>query len=268
MPILQFDTLDVVPEGLREYAKPIEGTDRFQVNVVSATKIDEFRDNNIKLSKERDDYRAQVEPLKTIIGDDPEAYKARITELEATFQRVKDGDLKESRSIEEALAKRTEELRKSYEDRLQAEGKEKAAWRQRHDALEQNYKYSQVSSYLKDAVLAPDSGVKAAAAGDLVDVGLKIFKMEANGRITPYEGDAPIYGTDGTTPMTAKEWVASMKEKRDYYFEGTGGGGAGDGGKGGDGQKRILGRTHADLKKMTAAERLAVANGDTSIPRR
>lgn len=266
MPIIQYDTLDLVPDGLREYAKPIDGTDRVQVNVVSATKIDEFRDNNIKLSKERDDFRLKFEPLHSIIGDDIDGFTKNLTELQATAQRVKDGDLKESRSIEEALAKRTEELRKSYEDRLQAEGKEKAAWRQRHEALDLAYKHSQVSSYLKDAVLDPTSGVNTNASSDLVDVGLKVFKMEANGRITPYEGDAPIYGTDGTTPMTAKEWVASMKEKKPYYFEGTGGGGAGGGGA--PAEKRTLGRTHADLKKMSAAERLAVANGDTGVPRR
>lgn len=261
MPIINYDTLDQVPEGLREFATPVEGQEgKVKVNVVAESKLSQFRDTNINLLKERDDYRSKFEPLHAIVGDDPETFTKTLAEYQAMAQRVKDGDLKETRSVEEALSKRTEELRKSYDERLQAEGKEKSAWRQKYDALEQQFKHSQVSSYLKDAVLDPKSGLDPKAFNAVVDAGLKVFKMGTDGRIVPYEGDAPIYGSDGSSPMTAKEWVQKMKEDQPFYFLGTNGGGSGEGGK--SVAKTINGRTVADLKKMTAAERLSVANGD------
>lgn len=267
MPILNFETLDLVPEGLREFATPVEGQEgKVKVNVVAETKLSSFRDTNINLLKERDEYRSKFEPLHAIVGDDPETFTKTLAEYQAMAQRVKDGDLKETRSVEEALSRRTEELRKSMELQIQAEAKEKNAWRLKHEALETQFKHSQVSSYLKDAVLASDSGVLPQTAADLVDIGLKVFKMGTDGRIVPYEGDAPIYGSDGSSPMTAKEWVQKQKEVRSNFFQGTQGGGSGP--HGSLTEKRVLGRTTADLKKMSAAERLAVANGDDSVPRR
>lgn len=257
MPILQFDTLDLVPEGLREHAKPVEGTDKVSVNVIPQAKIDEFRDNNIKLSKERDELLAQLEPLKGIVGDDAAAFAASLEELRATSQRVKDGELKEGRAIEEALTKRTEELRRSLEERIQAEGKEKAAWRQKHDDLDRKFKQSLVMAAVKDACVLGDAGVETAAIGDITQRALSIFSADDHGKITPYSGDAPIYGADGVTPMTPKEWLVKLKEEAPYFFKGSSGGGAG-----GDQVHKVHGRTQEQLKSMTAAERLALANGE------
>lgn len=261
MPILQFDTLDLVPEGLREYAKAVENGDgKVTINVVAASKIDEFRDNNIKLSQERDDLIKKLEPLQKIVGEDPEAFETSLTDLRATKQRVEDGELKEGRALEEALHKRTEEMRKSMEDRLQTEGKEKAAWRQKHDELERRYKQSQVASAVKDAAVSQDSGVVPEAINDITSRALNVFRTDDQGRIMAYAGDAPIYGADGVTPMTPKEWIAKLREEAPYFFKGSNGGGAG-----GDpnATKTVVGgHTREKLQAMTAAERLAAANGE------
>lgn len=259
MPILQFDTLDLVPDGLREHAKQIDGSDKVTVNVVPQAKIDDFRDNNIKLSKERDDLLAQLDPLKAIIGDDAEAFTKSLEELRLTSQRVKDGELKEGRALEEALAKRTDEMRRSYDERLQMEAKEKGAWKGKHDQLDAKFRQSLVMAAVKDACVLEDTGVEPRAIADITQRALSVFVADDHGKITPYSGDAPIYGADGVTPMTPKEWLTKLKEDAPYFFKGTSGGGAG-----GDTVHKVGGRTMEQLKSMTAAERLAFANGETT----
>lgn len=259
MPTLNYNTLDECPAELREFAKPVEGQEgKVAVSVVPKKSIDEFRDNNIKLSKERDTLLAERDTLKGIVGEDADGFSKDLNELRQTAQRVKDGELKESRGIEEALSKRTEELRKDYDIRLQSEGKEKAAWRQKFEALDQNFKREKVVSAIKDAAMAHDSGVNPSAMSDITGRALGTFRCDEHGRIIPYEGDAPIYGSDGATPMSPKEWLQRLKETNDYLFKPTNGGGAG--GLGGDTTKKIFGHSKEKLKDMRASDLLDLAN--------
>lgn len=259
MPVLSYDTLDMVPEGLREMAKQVDGSDKFQVNVVAAAKIDEFRDNNIKISKERDTLLAEIEPLRALVGEDPTAFGSHVEELRAIAQRVKDGELKEGRALDEALQKRTEEMRKQYDERLQAVGKEKAAWQGRHDELQSRYKQSLVSNAITSAAMAQGSGIDPTALNEIVRSGLDVFKADDGGRLTPFVGEAPLYGADGVTPMTPAEWLKKLREEKPFFFLNSQGGGAG-----GATTKTVHGKTGDQLKSMTAAERLAVANGETT----
>lgn len=101
-----------------------------------------------------------------------------------------------------------------------------------------------------------DSGVEPKAISDITMSALGIFRCDDHGRIIPYEGDAPIYGADGTTPMTPREWIGRLKEEKPYFFKASNGGGAG-----GDPAKKVLNRTPEQIKAMTAAQRLELANG-------
>lgn len=259
MPLLSFDTLDLVPDDLRPFAKPIEGANgRVNVNVVPSVKIDEFRDNNIKLSKERDTLLAQIEPLKAIVGEDAATFTTNLDELRDIARRVKDGELKETRQVDETVAKRTEEMRKDYDKQLLAVNKEKVSWQQQHRELEATHKRTLVANALQNAAMQSDSGVEPKAVEDIVDNGLKVFKVDDHGRIIPMEGDAPLYGQDGVTPMTPKEWLTRLKEVKPHFFKGSHGGGAG----GDSTTKKVLGVDPKQIAKMSASERLALANGE------
>jgi hypothetical protein len=59
MPIFTFDTLEQFPKACAVFAKA-EG-DKVQINLVPQEKLDEFRDTNITLVKERDAALKQVE---------------------------------------------------------------------------------------------------------------------------------------------------------------------------------------------------------------
>jgi hypothetical protein len=255
MPILTFEALDDVPEGLRDFAKD-HGDGKITVNVVPEAKLSEFRDNNINVSKERDTLLEQVSKLKGIVGEDPEAFEKDLAELRVTRDRVAAGDLRESRALEEALSKRTEEMRKKFEEELQTKGRELNAWRDKHSQLDRRYRDGQVIQAIKDAATTPESGVEPRAISDVAKRALEVFRVMDDGRMIPLNGDVPIYGTNGVDPMTPGEWLQKLKEEAPYYFKGTQGGGAG----GDNSKKGNHGMTFNDLKSLTAAEKLALAN--------
>ena len=262
MPTIRFDSLDQVPEGLQDIAKSVEGEDSaVTVDVVAKGKLDEFRDNNIELSKERDQMIAKMEQMESLIGDDPEAFKAELDELRQMKERVEAGELKESRALEEAVGKRTEEMRKSFEERQQTVTKELAAWKQKYEALQDSYKKEKVKNELRAAAVDHKEdpnpvGLHPQAVDDVIQRGLKVFSVGDDGKITASDGEATIYGADGVTPMTPREWMHKLREEAPYFFEKTSGGEGG-----GDQPKKVVGNmTREQIAELSASERLELAN--------
>lgn len=256
MPILTFDSLDAVPEGLREVAK--QDGEKVTVNVVPQNKLEEFRDKNIALMKDRDELTAKVGVYAPIIGEDHEAFVNELTELRATAQRVKDGQLTEGRKVEEEVHRRTEDMRKAQEEQIRQAQKEIGAWKSKAENLDGQYKRSMVNSAIKDAAIDPEAGVHPQAIADVINRAHAIWRATDDGKVAAYQGDLQLYGADGASPLTPKEWIAKLKEEAPYFFKGTGGGGAG-----GDGVSRnSVGKTTQEMKGMSARERLALANGD------
>jgi len=257
MPIFTFDTLEQIPESLRSFAKA-DG-ERVQINLVPQDKLDEFRETNIALVKERDDLKKTVEVLAPIVGDDPTAFTADLTELRATAQRVKDGQLTDSRKIEEEVIRRTEDMKKTLEDQIRAAQKEGANWKTKAADIESVYKRTLVNSAIKDAAIDPEAGVLPGAIPDILSRAAGVWRAQDDGRVLAFQGDLQLYGADGGSPLTPKEWIAKLKEEAPHFFKGTHGGGAGGDG---NGQRGPLGKTAAEMKGMTASQRLELANGN------
>lgn len=264
MPNIYYDTLDECPEGLRQHARELEGG-RVTVNVVPESKLSEFRDKNIQLSKENEDLIASNTVLKGIVGDSPDDFKNQLDELRAVNQRVKDGELKEGRHIEEAIAKRTEEMRKGYQDQLASEAREKSAWKTRAEQENTRYKEQVVVSAIRAACAIPELGVLPTAVDDVVERAKRIFRVSDDGKLTAYNGDAMIYGANGADSVTPQEWVGKLRESNSYFFKGShGGGGGGEGGNGGGrNEPKIAGKfTKEQWAKMSPRDRLAAANSE------
>src|SRR5665213_687673 len=98
MPNIIFPDQESIPEGLREFAKK-EG-DTFVVNVVPEPKLVEFRENNIRLSQERDSLKSAALKLAPVIGENIEEFLARYNDMVAVSKKVTDGQLKTSDAIE------------------------------------------------------------------------------------------------------------------------------------------------------------------------
>ena len=141
--------------------------------------------------------------------------------------------------------------------RIEAQARENGAWKKNYEELDGNYRRSLVTSAIKDVAMLADVGVDPRAMGDLTTKALGVFKVDDEGRIVAMAGDAPLYGPDGVSPMTPKEWLVKLKDEAPYFFKGSTGGGAG-----GDRTSKVHGRTHAELKAMTASQRLALVNGE------
>lgn len=255
MPVLSFETLEAIPEGLREFAKSTDDG-KVTVNVVPEAKLSSFRDNNVLVSKERDELKDRVTLLSGIVGEDADAFVQDLEDLRKTRDRVKAGELNESGALETEITKRTGDMRKRFDEELQSKAREGAAWRQKFDGLDKEYRRSQVVQAIKDAATAPDSGVEPSALNSLAREALEVFRFTDEGKVIPMNGDAPIYGLNGVDPMTPKEWLEKLKETSPFYFKSTHGGGAG----GDTTKKNSFGLSPQDLGKLSPQQMLELAN--------
>lgn len=255
MPTISYETLESVPEGLREFAKSSDDG-KVTVNVVPEIKLSEFRENNILVSKQRDDLLDKVNKLSTIVGDDPDAFTTDLEELRKTRDRVAAGELNESHALETEITKRTEGMRKKFDEELQTKGREGAAWRQKFESLDRQYRQNQVERAIKDAAMVPTSGVEPTAMNALAREAMEVFRYTDEGKVIPMNGDAPIYGLNGVDPMTPTEWLEKLKETAPFYFKQSHGGGAG----GDTTKKGTFGMTTKDLAGLTPAQKLDLAN--------
>lgn len=255
MPIFQFDTLEQIPEALRQYAKA-EG-EKVQINLVPQDKLEEFRESNTNLLKERDALKKEVEVLKPIIGDDAARFSQELVELQATAQRVKDGTLTDSKAIEQEVVRRTEDMKKSLEEQIRTAQKEGALWKTKATEIQDVHKRTLVTSAIKDALIDPDLGVQSYAFPDILSRAQSVWRAQDNGQVLAFQGDLQLYGSDGGSPLSPKEWISKLKDEAPHYFKGTTGGGAG----GDTTQRGQLGKTQQELRSMRAGDKLALANG-------
>lgn len=253
MPELTFEALDSIPDGLKEVAVQKDG--KFVVDVVPGKKLAEFRDNNIAIAKERDALKARWEQVAPLVGEDLDAFKASLTELQSVHQQVKDGKLTAKSDIEAEVTRRVDAMKANYESRLQEEGKLRAQAQAAAQESDAKFKRSIVERYVTDAVLNEKSGAIPSALPDILERAAKVFKVGDDGKLIAREGDAIIYGADGATPMTPIEWLGKLKADAPYFFKGSTGGGA----AGGQQANAPGGLSQVEFLKLPAAERLRLA---------
>jgi uncharacterized small protein (DUF1192 family) len=256
MPDLTFDSLDAVPEGLKEHAKAADG--KFVVKVVPQVKLDEFRETNISLSRERDTLKAFRETLAPLAGEDPAAFVARVKELNALEQKVKDGQLKGDDTIAAEVTQRIGAMKSDFERQLAEQAQKANAAQSAASAAEQKYQRSIVERHVTEAVVSDTSGALPSALKDILARAMSVFEVGPDGKMVAKDGAAIIYGSDGATPMSPREWLQKLKGEAPYFFKNSGGGGA-SGGNGRDGGNFAGPMSQADFNKLPAAARLAYA---------
>lgn len=255
MPILTFNSIEELPEGLKEFAKADDATGKFTVNVVASSKLDEFRTKNIELSKIVETSGPVMARIREIAGDDIDQFAKDLSGLKDIAKRVKDGELKTSDEIEQAVQDRIKAVRDGYEENAKAQRIEATNFKQRAETLEQRLNRTRISGEVTTAVISPLSGVRPEALPDILERAYRLFKVEDE-KIVPKQGEATIYGADGASPMTASEWLAKLREEAPHFFKGNGGGGA-SGGKEGD---KFGGLSKNDFDKLSPLAKLQLAN--------
>lgn len=248
MPKIFFDSIDLIPDTLRDIV--VEENGKHVIDVVPQVKLAEFRDNNVKLSKEKETLTSTLNGYKNLVGEDLEEFGTELTELRQTRQRVKDGELVENTNLETALAQRTQSMKADFENQLGEERKNTQTWKKKAEESDGKYKRSILEKAFTDVVLDEKNGVEPKALPDIINRASSVFHVEAEGQLIPRNGEHTIFGSDGASPMTPKEWVAKLKDDAPYFFKGSTGGGAAPGGNGGH-------FTAAQLKDMTPQQKMA-----------
>jgi hypothetical protein len=261
MATLTYPTLADVPEDLREAVS--EGDDgQFTVKVAPQAKIAEFRDNNIKVVQERDNLVAKMTAYEQVTGVSLEDFEngklddfaSMLTSLRETKQRVEDGNLIESTSLEEAANQRVADAQKQIKEQLAAMAKDRDAHAERARSAEEAADRMKVENALRLVASDPDVAMLEKAVTHVLNEAQTVFRVE-EGKIVPKSSDGTIiYGSDGINPMTMKEWLIKYREDNDFLFKGSQGGGAA-----GNDQK-LAGRiTQAELEAMSPQQRINYA---------
>ena len=250
MPKITFTDRSQVPEGLD--VAEVDG--KFVVEVVNKSKLDEFRDTNINITKERDSLKAYRDSVADIVGDDAAAFKATYTDLAATAQKVKDGTLKGTDAITAEVEARTKSMREDFERQLVSKANEARTATENARSWEDKHKRSLIDSAITKAAINPESGVETTALPDIMTRAYGVFKVQDNGSVVPMDGEAVIYGNDGATPMTPDEWVASLKKQAPHFFKRSAGGGS-EGGA----NKGLGGMSPEAISKLSPAQKMELA---------
>lgn len=240
---LVLDTLDGLPDIIKaEYKQGGDGKFHLQSEEDSAAKakLDEFRENNIKLMKERDELTKKLDSL----GD-----PAEIEKMKKKIQALDDKQLLEAGKLDELVLQRTERMRLDYDNQIK---ELKKALEERDVKLTStNQRLSEVLIDGEITRAINSVGVpKKEAFRDILARGRETWKLE-DGKPVPKEGDRLLFGKDGKEALTFEEWAQAMLITAPFLFEPSGGGGAG-GGKAGQGGFKGTG----DIKTLPPTERL------------
>jgi hypothetical protein len=184
--------------------------------------------------------RGLKDKVKTFDGLDPVAIKAMLDKVgnDEEAQLIAKG------KYEEAFAKRTERLQADHKktlDKLEAD---------RVKLSEKNQKLVQKATNEAIILAHAKTGARKEAVEDFI---LRAkgagFTIDDDGNVIAKDGEGkPVFGKDGTTPLTPIEWAESLRETASHLWppaQGSGAEGSHTPAKGG-----------ADLSKMTPEARL------------
>ena len=188
---------------------------------VEKSKLDEFRNTNVTLLKERDDLKRRFE------GIDPDEVR-KLTD--------------EKRKLEEAHQVKAGEVEKVIDARLKSA---RAEWDKLHGVVvgERDALNGRLTAIQIDQAVVTEAtkrGLRASAIPDITSRARMNFKL-VGGVSQAFEADGQTarVGKDGLTPMTLAEWVDAFVSDAPHLFEANAGGGAAGSGSGGVGNRSV-----------------------------
>jgi hypothetical protein len=201
---------DEVPAELHNLYVERDGAFLLDVDgAVDKAKLDEFRNTNVALIKERDELKQRYE------GIDP-----------AEVRKLAD----EKRKLEEAQQIKAGEADKVIEARVRAVkselDKQIASVTSERDALHSRLATIQIDQAV--VTEATKRGLRASAIPDITARARNTFRL-VNGVPQALEADNQTtrVGKDGVTPLTMAEWIDTQVSEAPHLFESNAGGGGG-----------------------------------------
>lgn len=204
----------------------------------SKKKIDEFRDNNITLSKELQGWKE--------LGMDREA----LQEIVKNLSKNKEAKLAAEGKLDELFQLRTEPMRKDYETRLeQAHNIINEVKTQLQQSQEENYDLR--ISHRVTAAASANQEVHSQAIPTIVDMAKKVWRIEEGVPVPRRPNGTRWISKDGKSDISFEEWVESLKETVPFMFKAPSGVNA----RGGPGRSSMLALVEKEqgLKKLQMA---------------
>lgn len=214
------------PEISPEVQKMIEA----RAEALANERTSGLKSKNTQVILENKELKAALKPFE---GFDAEALRSMMGRID----NDEEARLLASGKFEEAMSKRTERMKHSYE---QETAKERAA-REAAESRAEKFQRRVLENGIRAEAAA--AGIHQHAIDDALYRAGGTFQLDDEGNPVAVEG---AYGKDGK-PLTLKEWFADMKEKAPHWWPATGnGGGAGHGGGKGGGSKGDFGGKPSD----------------------
>lgn len=253
MPELIYDTQDAVPEPIRSIAAEKDG--KWAVNVVPKAELDDFRNRNIEISRDRDAKTGLLGRLQTDAGFDPEKvddFITGITELRTLKQQVDDGKLVADTSLAAAVEAKTGEMKRGYEHQISTLTNTNTSLVGENEKLKGNLNRSIVDRELMMAINNDKSGALPEATRQILREAYDVFTVNEHGELVAKDNKGNIiYGADGATPISPIDWLKKLEETSPFFFKASQGGGAGGGGGTGGGPL-----TPAQIAAMTPEQKM------------
>lgn len=208
------DSLDAIPEPLREFYKEGKGSageTKFFLDHADRAKLAEFRDNNVRLTTAQ---KEMADKLKLFDGIDP----AKYTELAELERQKRDKELIATgdfeKVIETRLASEREQSRR-ITDALKTE----------LESTRSELVATKVTDTLKTA--AANAGVRPDAMNDLVRLASQEWELRDGTPTLVRNGEVVLSDVDAGSNMTMPEYFKSLLQTKPFFFQSSAGSGGG-----------------------------------------
>ena len=221
----KLDTLEGLDAAIAAlYEQGADGAYYLSVDgVVGKDKLDEFRNNNVKLLKDLEKFK--------------DVDLAKYQELLALAKKQEEKKLIDAGEIDKVVEQRVGEMKSTYENQLKTLTEQNSVAQRQLESL-------LIDNAVREAALK--SGVQATAVDDVLLRAKATFKIK-DGNAVPVDAQGNVvYGKDGTSPMSVVDWTTGLKKQAPHLFQGSQGGGAPGSGKG-----------NVDTSKLTSAQKIA-----------
>lgn len=252
------ETLDEVPEALHDqYKKASDGKYILELDGVPRGFIerkvhDEFRDNNVKLKKQLEDYESTFKEV------DPDKYR----DLLEKEEKLNDQKLVDAGKVDELVEQKVAKVREDSAAQVENAKKEREKAETRLQETNRRLSSLAITTEAQREIDGLDVRLRRGAQPDFLARVQNTFHYEDDGKIVARDPDGNTRYNKESDPMSMRDYIGELVETAPHLFEESqGGGGSGDrGNNNGPGATKRIPKG----SKLGADDIAAVAGGEAT----